>query len=111
MGGHLCAGCPMPTITSDKLQALSRAICAAAGSVEREAALVADHLVEANLTGHDSHGIGLVPFYVESRVTGALVPNRHADLVSDRGAVLVVEGQRGYGQVIGHEAMQLAMTR
>jgi len=101
----------MPTLASDILHALIRAVCAAGGSSEEEAALVADQLVEANLTGHDSHGVGLMPFYVEARATGALVPNRHAELVSDRGAVLVVEGRRGYGQVIGHEAMQLAMAR
>jgi hydroxycarboxylate dehydrogenase B len=101
----------MPTLASDTLNALIRAVCAAGGSALEEAALVAEQLVEANLTGHDSHGVGLVPFYVEARATGALVPNRHAELVSDRGAVLVVEGRRGYGQVIGHEAMQLAMAR
>jgi hydroxycarboxylate dehydrogenase B len=101
----------MPTITSDKLLALSRAVCAAGGSVEREADLVAEHLVEANLTGHDSHGVGLLPVYVENVRAGRLMPNRHAELVSERGAVLVIEGDRGYGQVIGYEAMQLGMAR
>ena len=101
----------MPTIASETLQALIRAVCMAGGSLEQEAALVADQLVEANLTGHDSHGVGLIPYYVECLAKGALLPNRHADLVTDRGAVLVVEGQRGYGQVIGHEAMRLAMAR
>jgi hydroxycarboxylate dehydrogenase B len=101
----------MPTITSDKLLALSRAICAAGGSAEREADLVADHLVEANLTGHDSHGVGLLPIYIENMRAGRLVANRHAELVSERGAVLAIEGNRGYGQVIGYEAMQLGMAR
>jgi len=101
----------MPTLTSDKLHALSRAVCAAGGSVDREAHLVADHLVEANLTGHDSHGVGLLPIYVENLRAGRLVPNRHAELVNERGAVLVIEGNRGYGQAIGHEAMQLGMAR
>ena len=101
----------MPTIMSDRLQALSRAICTAAGSADREADLVADHLVEANLAGHDSHGVGLLPVYVENVRAGRLVPNRHAELVSERGAVVAVEGDRGYGQVIGHEAMQLGMGR
>ena len=101
----------MPTVTSDKLHALSRAVCAASGSIEHEATLVADHLVEANLTGHDSHGVGLLPIYVDNVRAGRLVPNRHADLVSERGAVLVIEGHRGYGQVIGHEAMQLGVAR
>src|SRR5262245_28148957 len=104
-------GWPMPTITSDRLHALSRVVCTAAGSSEREASLVADHLVEANLTGHDSHGVGLLPVYVEKVQAGLLVPNRHAELVSDRGAVLVIEGNRGYGQVIGYEAMELGMAR
>ena len=101
----------MPTITSDGLHALSRAVCAATGSREREANLVADHLVEANLTGHDSHGVGLLPVYVEKVRAGLLVPNRHAELVSERCAVLVIEGNRGYGQVIGYEAMELGMAR
>jgi uncharacterized oxidoreductase len=101
----------MPTIMSHKLLALSRAICAAGGSAEHEADLVADHLVEANLTGHDSHGVGLLPVYVENVRAGRLLPNRHAELVSERGAVLVLEGNRGYGQVIGYEAMQLGLAR
>jgi uncharacterized oxidoreductase len=107
----ICAGCLMPTLTSDQLLALSRTICASGGSAEREADLVADHLVEANLSGHDSHGVGLLPIYIENVGAGRLVPNRHAELVSERGAVLVLEGCRGYGQVIGYEAMQLGMAR
>jgi uncharacterized oxidoreductase len=55
----------MPTVTSDELLALSRAICPAGGCAQRDAEFVADHLVEANLTGHDAHGVGLLPIYVE----------------------------------------------
>jgi hydroxycarboxylate dehydrogenase B len=101
----------MPIFARDTLHALIRAVCTAGGSAEREADLVADQLVEANLTGHDSHGVGLLPMYVQSLAKGALVPNRHAELVHDQAAVLVVEGQRGYGQVIGHEAMDLGTAR
>jgi hydroxycarboxylate dehydrogenase B len=101
----------MPIVASHSLHALTRAVCAAGGSALEEATLVADQLVEANLTGHDSHGVGLLPVYVRALHEGLLVANRHIDLASDRGAVVVLEGQRGYGQVIGHEAMQLAMAR
>jgi uncharacterized oxidoreductase len=101
----------MPRFASETLHALTHVIVAAGGSVEREATLVADQLVEANLTGHDSHGVGVLPLYVESLEKGALVPNREAETVNDRGVVLVVEGHRGYGQVIGYEAMQLGMAR
>src|SRR5690606_33640826 len=109
--GWISAGCLMPILSSDKLHALSRALCAASGSAEHEATLVADHLVEASLTGHDSHGVGLLPIYVDCVSAGTLVPNRHAEVVSERGAVLVIEGNRGYVQVIGHEALELGMAR
>jgi len=101
----------MPLVQSDRLHDLARAVCAACGSEEDEATLVADHLVEANLTGHDSHGVGMLPLYVEAVHAGRLMPNQHAITVRDRGAILVIEAGRGYGQVIGHEAMQLGMAR
>jgi len=52
------------TIRTEPLKAVVRAIVNAAGSSAREADLVADHLIEANLTGHDSHGVGMLPRYV-----------------------------------------------
>jgi uncharacterized oxidoreductase len=111
MRDHQPGRASMPIVASHSLHALICAVCAAGGSALEEATLVADQLVEANLTGHDSHGIGLLPVYVRCLQEGSLVANRHVEVVTDRGAVLVVEGQRGYGQVIGHEAMQLAMAR
>jgi hydroxycarboxylate dehydrogenase B len=101
----------MPTVPSDALHHLTCAVCEASGSEPQEALLVADHLVEANLTGHDSHGVGMLPQYVELVLEGLLVPNCHAEVVRDRGAVLVIEGGRGYGQVIGYEAMERGMAR
>ena len=101
----------MPILQSDSIHALVCAVCQAAGSEDREATLVADHLVEANLVGHDSHGVGMLPAYVEAVHKGWLMPNQHAMVVRDRGAIVVVEGGRGYGQVIGHDAMQLGMAR
>lgn len=87
------------------------AIAAAAGSSEREAALVAGNLVLANLSGHDSHGVGMMPWYVKYLATGGLAINRHAALTSEAGAMLMFDGQKGYGQVIGHEAMQHGIAR
>jgi uncharacterized oxidoreductase len=101
----------MPVFGHGAMHALVCATCVAGGSAPREAELVADNLIEANLTGHDSHGIGLLPAYVRSLHNESLRPNRHALLVRDRGPVLVVEGGRGYGQVIGFETMELGMAR
>jgi uncharacterized oxidoreductase len=87
------------------------AIVAAGGSEPREAKLVAENLVTANLTGHDSHGIGMIPRYIESLQEGGLQPNRHPVVKIDGGALVALDGQAGYGQVIGLEATAIAIAR
>ena len=101
----------MPVFGHGALHALTCAVCTAGGSAPREAELVADNLVAANLAGHDSHGVGMLPYYVSSLHSGSLRPNTHAEVALDRGPILAVEGGRGYGQVIGFETMQLGMAR
>ena len=93
------------------LEAAIGALFEAAGSSAREAALIAEHLVVANMTGHDSHGVGMIPRYIEVLRTGHLKPNRHAKTVLDSGAMLVLDGNEGYGQVMGYEAMEHAIAR
>jgi uncharacterized oxidoreductase len=87
------------------------AVVAAGGSDACEARLVAEYLVEANLQGHDSHGIGMIPRYVDALLEGGLVPNAHAKVTLDGGALLALDGGMGYGQVIGREAMEMAIAR
>ncbi len=53
------------------------------GSTPGEATLVADHLIAANLAGHDSHGVGMIPSYVKSHAGGFLQLNRHATVTKD----------------------------
>ncbi|MDH4095824.1 MAG: malate/lactate/ureidoglycolate dehydrogenase [Betaproteobacteria bacterium] len=93
------------------LERAIEAIVAAGGSDAREAKLVAENLVTANLTGHDSHGIGMIPRYVDSLKEGGLKPNRHPAVKFDGGALVALDGQAGYGQVIGLEATDIAIAR
>jgi uncharacterized oxidoreductase len=65
----------------------------------------------ANLMGHDSHGIGMMPRYVDALLEGGLKVNQHPRIVFDGGAMLTLDGCMGYGQVIGLEAMELAIER
>ncbi|MGH1480410.1 MAG: malate/lactate/ureidoglycolate dehydrogenase [Geminicoccales bacterium] len=101
----------MPIVPAEKLHQLTRAICRGTGSIEREAELVANHLVGANLAGHDSHGVGMLPIYVRCWTENNLRPNQHVKVVRDQGPILVIDGQRGFGQVIAHEAMELGMAK
>ena len=70
----------------------------AAGSNEQEAKLTADHLLGANLAGHDSHGVGMVAPYARSLQAKELQLNQILTIVTDSGSLLVVDGNRGIGQ-------------
>lgn len=83
----------------------------AMGSDGREAQLATDHLVGANLAGHDSHGVGMVPRYVLSWQAGELQLNQRAHMTMDSGSMMTVDGQRGLGQAVTHEAMDWAIER
>ncbi|MCL5499986.1 malate/lactate/ureidoglycolate dehydrogenase [Escherichia coli] len=82
-----------------------------AGSEPQEARLVAEHLLAANLAGHDSHGVGMIPSYVRSLEQGYLQLNRHASVVKDMGAVVTLNGNQAFGQVAAHEAMTLGIEK
>ena len=92
-------------IEHDVLRTFVKAIFTATGSEAVEAAIVADHLVLANLSGHDSHGVGMIPRYVENIKTGHLLSNQHVECVKKDGSILVFDGQSGFGQVVARETM------
>jgi hydroxycarboxylate dehydrogenase B len=98
-------------IGAARLTEAVEAIVTKGGSNAREARLVATNLVEANLKGHDSHGIGMIPRYIDSLLEGGLKPNREPKIVLDSGSLLRLDGQWGYGQVIGHDATAIAIDR
>jgi hydroxycarboxylate dehydrogenase B len=98
-------------ISAPKLTAAIEAIVAKGGSNAREAKLVAENLVEANLKGHDSHGVGMIPRYIQSLVEGGLAVNQAPKIVLDTGPLVRLDGQAGYGQVIGHDTMNIAIER
>jgi len=82
-----------------------------AGSTPAEAEQVAANLVLANLSGHDSHGVGMLPRYVDAVAEGGLVPNAAVRIKLDTGAMLALDGQHGYGQIVGVQAMELGIAR
>ena len=98
-------------IDHEKLHAIIVEICSHAGSEGEEPRQVADNLVMANLMGHDSHGVGMLPRYIECALSGTLRPNAGAEIAVDSGALIVVDGNAGYGQVIGEQAMDFGIER
>ncbi len=84
---------------------------AAAGSGPHEAKLTADHLVLANLSGHDSHGVGMVPRYVKALMADELVLNQTVEVVTDAGSIINIDAKRGIGQHATFQAMNIAIAR
>ncbi|MEE8243774.1 MAG: malate/lactate/ureidoglycolate dehydrogenase [Pseudomonadales bacterium] len=98
-------------IDNNKLTQFVTIIFTTAGATEGVATEVAEHLVAANLKGHDSHGVGMIPAYVRNIRAGHLKVDAHAERIKDNGAVLLVDGQFGFGQVVGREATVMAIER
>ena len=98
-------------LQAQELRAQVATVLIAAGSSAEEAASVAANLVLANLSGHDSHGVGMLPRYVDALLEGGLRPNTGVRVLLNIGTMLTLDGQRGYGQIVGEQAMALGMAR
>ncbi|MEX2642366.1 MAG: Ldh family oxidoreductase [Acetobacterales bacterium] len=101
----------MKQVTSNALWRLIAEIFKGVGSKQEEAEIVADHLVTANLVGHDSHGVIRTLPYVAAVLDDRVVPNSHARLAADFAAVSIFDGEAGFGQVVAREAMAAAIER
>lgn len=96
-------------VPHEKLQDIALQLLRAGGSSETEAAIVADHLIGANLSGHDSHGMVMLSPYVKSLKSGNLKPNNRHTVVSESGSFAVWDGTHCYGQVVARDAMNWAI--
>ncbi len=101
----------MTDVHPDRLHQFVMEVIAGLGSDPREQQLVADQLVGANLAGHDSHGVGMLPTYVDRASHGLLKINGHVSVARDDGSIVVLDGNRSFGQVTGFETMEIAIER
>ena len=98
-------------LPTDAIRSWVNELWLAAGCASDEAQRVADHLVQANLTGHDSHGIAMVLPYMRSLRADELQLNQRISVVTDTDSLLVLDGNRGMGQSIAYQTMELAIER
>jgi hydroxycarboxylate dehydrogenase B len=98
-------------IPPDPLRDFCAEIFARVGCRSEEAARVSASLVDANLTGHDSHGVIRVPRYVDWVRTGDLVPNQSIERVVDSPVIGVVDGRFGFGQTMAPMAVDVGVEK
>ncbi len=96
----------MPNFNAPQLATLAANIFQAAGATPDESRIVADALVEANLEGHDSHGVVRVPEYVVWMEEKNINIGAHMQVVKETESFAVMDGNWGWGQVVAREAME-----
>jgi len=90
----------MPTLSAEALTHFALELLIAAQVPREKAELVARSLVAANLRGVDSHGLQLLPYYLDQIQMGNIQPHADGRVVSENGACLSYDGEFGIGQWI-----------
>ncbi|MEM7250298.1 MAG: Ldh family oxidoreductase [Pseudomonadota bacterium] len=95
----------MPTLSPAAAEALAADLLKGAGASQEEASIVARHCINANLAGHDSHGIIKIPDYIASVKKGHVVPGAPYEVVSESPTTMVVDGNWGFGYTVTERAV------
>jgi uncharacterized oxidoreductase len=101
----------VPSVKASRLVDLVTAIMHAAGCNRDEAATIARRLVDSNLVGHDSHGVLRVGKYLEWMRAGWVKANQAPTVVFESDSIAIVDGNRGFGQVVGEFAGNLGTRK
>src|SRR5579864_7667595 len=101
----------MPRVAAERLHQIGKALLEAAGSSPEEAEVVMRHCVDANLAGHDSHGIIQIPTYIDRIHVGHIVPGAPWTIVQESPTTTVIDGHWGFGYTVTERAMQLTIDK
>jgi LDH2 family malate/lactate/ureidoglycolate dehydrogenase len=108
---HSTARQPDARIAPDALREFGTRVLASLGVPAADAALVADSLVQADLWGHQSHGLLRLPWYAARLRSGAMRAVTDPGVLSDTGPLVLLDGRDGIGQVLTERARGLAVDR
>src|ERR1700760_2121927 len=101
----------MPTLQPDRLMRVGAALLKAAGATAEEADAVAIGCVNANLAGHDSHGIIAIPTYIDRVKAGHIVPGVKWTIEQESPTTTVIDGHWGFGFHVNTKAMALTIEK
>jgi uncharacterized oxidoreductase len=101
----------MPIISSNQLKTFSTSIFTGLGVPEIDAQLVAELLVEANLTGFDSHGVIRIPIYARGIKMGAVKPGADINIIRETPSTAFIDGGWNLGQVVAKYAMNVCIEK
>src|SRR5471030_1789649 len=99
------------SVDAGRLIEFGAAVYASAGVPKADARLLADTLVQADLWGHQSHGVLRLSWYAQRIESGVMTAKSAPNFVVDAGALAVVDGRDGIGQVLAAMAAREAARR
>ena len=98
-------------VDAQRLTSTVADIFTAVGIATADAQVVAADLVAADLEGIASHGVMLVPMYIERINKGSVSRRSAGEVVSDRGSAIVIDAGNALGQLTARQAVKLAVAR
>ena len=101
----------MPIVQADRLTRIAAALLKAAGASDEEASAVAIGCVNANLAGHDSHGVIAIPTYIDRIKAGHIVPGAKWTIVQESPTTTVIDGHWGFGFHVNAKAMAMTIEK
>lgn len=93
------------------LEKMISATFVGAGCGQEESDVLADHLVKANLAGHDSHGVIRTPIYIQWMRDEKVFGNQSIEKVFETDTTTLIDGQMGFGQWIGKQALTIGIEK
>ena len=101
----------MAKLPPDRLRRFTQQVFEACGATSSDAAIVASHLVKANLVGVDSHGVMRIPQYVRDIREGGIIPGAPLEVLQETETTAIVDGGWNFGLVVAQRALELAIEK
>jgi LDH2 family malate/lactate/ureidoglycolate dehydrogenase len=101
----------LPTFSANDLTAAGTKLFVAAGVNEATAIELMNSLVLSNLMGVDSHGIVRVGQYITALKAGIIVPYSQPKIIRENEVLTLLDGCKGFGQIVARHAMRMTMDK
>lgn len=101
----------MPNVSATELTSLCLNVFQKYNVPPDEAEVVTRSMIDANLVGHDSHGVIHLPKYVHELEAGLIQPNATTETVHESASIAILDGNWGFGPVIATRAVEMAIQK
>ncbi|MCF8298994.1 MAG: Ldh family oxidoreductase [Saprospiraceae bacterium] len=99
------------TIHHKELKSLVESIFTQIGCEEANAKIISEIITKTELRGISSHGVIRIKDYLELWKKGRVNINPKIKIVHESPSTAVIDGDKGYGMIVGKQSMQIAIEK